>query len=75
MSNNCVIAYMTARTDVPAAGNNPGIPPITSPTRAKFAIKKTQNLILPKRGNVKVLNQLELGLKRSLSWNKYFTIP
>ena len=31
---------MTARTDVPAAGNNPGIPPITSPTRAKFAIKK-----------------------------------
>ena len=31
--------------------------------------------MLPKRGNVKVLNQLESGFKHSLSWNKYFTIP
>ena len=66
---------MTNRTDVPAAGNNPEIPPITSPTRVKFYNKKTQNPMLPKRGNVKVLNQLESRFKRSLSWNKYFTIP
>ena len=67
---------MTNRTDVPAAGNNPEIPPVTSPIRVKFTIKKKkQNPMLPKRGNVKVLNQLESGFKRSLSWNKYFTIP
>ena len=31
---------MTNRTDVPAAGNNPEIPPVTSPIRVKLTIKK-----------------------------------
>ena len=69
-SKNCVLADMTVR----AAGNN--VPTaIVAPSGATFQITDTK-LYLPvvtlsKENDIKVLETLKSGFKRTIKWNKY----
>ena len=60
-SRNCVLADMTV-------ANNP-------PTGLEFQIKDTKLYVpvvtLPKENDIKLLEQLKLGFKRTIKWNKY----
>ena len=60
---------------VRAAGNNNDPPAIVAPTGLEFQIKDTK-LFLPvvtlsKENDIKLLEQLKSGFKRTIKWNKY----
>ena len=68
-SKNCVLAYMTVRA---AQNNNPAI---VAPTGSEFKIRDTK-LHLPvvslsKANDIKLLEQLKSGFKRTIKWDKY----
>ena len=66
---NCVLAEMTRRN---AQGNNPAIVP---PAEITFEITDTKLYVpvvtLSKENDTKLLEQLKLGFKRTIKWNKY----
>ena len=68
-SKNCVLADMTRRN---AQGNNPAIVP---PAELEFKITDTKLYVpvvtLSKENDAKLLQQLKLGFKRNIKWNKY----
>ena len=68
-SKNCVLADMTVRD---AQGNNPAI---VAPVLLEFKITDTKLYIpvvtLSKENEIKLLEQLKSGFKRTIKWNKY----
>ena len=68
-SKNCVLADMTRRN---AQGDNPAI---VAPTGLEFKITDTKLYVpvvtLSKENDTKLLEQLKLGFKRTIKWNKY----
>ena len=68
-SKNCVLVDMTRRN---AQGNNPAIVP---PAELEFKITDTKLYVpvvtLSKENDIKLLEQLKLGFKRTIKWNKY----
>ena len=60
---------MTAR----AAGNNNVPPAIVAPTGLEFQIKDTKLYVpvvtLSKENNIKLLEKLKSGFKRTIKWN------
>ena len=68
-SKKCVLADMTEED---AEGDNPAI---VTPTKLKFEITDTKLYIpvvtLSKENDTKLLEQLKLGFKRTIKWNKY----
>ena len=68
-SKNCVLADMTRRN---AQGNNPSIVP---PAEITFQITDTKLYVpvvtLSKENDIKLLEQLKSGFKRTIKWNKY----
>ena len=70
-SKNCVLADMTVRD---ADGDNPAI---VAPTGLDFKITDTKLyvpvVILSKENDIKLLEQLKTGFKRTMKWNKYRT--
>ena len=68
-SKNCVLADMTRRN---AQGDNPAI---VAPTGLEFKITDTKLYVpvvtLSKENDIKLLEQLKLGFKRTIKWNKY----
>ena len=68
-SKNCVLAYMTARD---AEGDNLAF---VAPTALEFKITDTKLYVtvvtLSKENDIKLLEQLKLGFKRTIKWNKY----
>ena len=68
-SKNCVLADMTRRN---AQGDNPAI---VAPTGLEFKITDTKLYVpvvtLSKENDTKLLEQLKLGFKRTMNWNKY----
>ena len=70
-SKNCVLADMTVR----AAGNNDDPPAIVAPTGLEFQIKDTKLYVpvvtLSKENDIKLLEKLKSGFKRTIKWNKY----
>ena len=66
-SKNCILADMT----VDAAGN----PAIVATTGLELKITDTKLYVpvvsLPKENDIKVLEQLKSGFKRTITWNKY----
>ena len=68
-SKKCVLADITEED---AEGDNPAI---VTPTKLKFEITDTKLYIpvvtLSKENDTKLLEQLKLGFKRTIKWNKY----
>ena len=68
-SKNCVLADMTVRD---AEGDNPAI---AAPTRLEFKIADRKLCVpvvsLSKENDIKLLEQLKSGFKRTIKWNKY----
>ena len=68
-SKNCVLADMTARDA------NCGNPAIVAPSGATFKITGTKLYVpavtLLKENDMKLLEQLKSGFKRTIKWNKY----
>ena len=66
-SKNCVLADMKAN----AAAN----PAIVTPTGLEFKILDTKQYVpvitLSKENDIKLLEELKLGFKRTIKWNKY----
>ena len=72
-SKNCSLAEMT----VTLAGNNDDSPLIVPRTGLEFQITDTKLYVpvvtLSKENDIKLLEQLKSGLKRTLKWNKYIS--
>ena len=70
-SKNCVLADMTIRD----AGNNNNPPAIVVPPGLEFQITGTKLYVpvdtLSKENDIKLLEQLKSGFKRTIKWNKY----
>ena len=68
-SKNCVLANMTVRD---AQGDNPAI---VAPLGLEFQITDTKLYVpvvtLSKENDIKLLEQLKSGFKRTIKWNKY----
>ena len=68
-SKNCVLADMTAKN---AEGTNSAI---IAPLGLKFQITDTKLFVpvitLSNENDIKLLEQLKSGFKRSIKWNKY----
>ena len=66
-SKNCVLADMTVNGDAD--------PAIVAPSGATFKIKETKLYVsvvtLSKENDIKLLEQLKSGFKRTIKWNKY----
>ena len=62
---------MTARN----AGNNNNLSAIVPPSGLEFQIKDTRLyapvVTLSKENDIKLLEKLKLGFKRTIKWNKY----
>ena len=60
---------------VRAAGNNNDPPAIVAPTRSEFQITDTKLYVpvvtLSKEIDIKLLEKLKSGFKRTIKWNKY----
>ena len=60
---------------VRAAGNNNDPPAIVAPTGLEFQITDTKLYVpvvtLSKENNIKLLEQLKTGFKKTIKWNKY----
>ena len=70
-SKNCALADMTVR----AAGNNNDSPAVVAPSDATFKITDTQLYVpvvtLSKENDIKLLEKLKSGFKKTIKWNKY----
>ena len=70
-SKNCVLADMTIRD----AGNNNNPPAIVVPPGLEFQITGTKLYVpvdtLSKENDIKLLEQLKSGFKRTIKWNRY----
>ena len=70
-TKNCVLADMTVRD----AGNNNDPPAIVAPTGLEFQIKDTKLYVpvvtLSKENDIKLLEKLKSGFKKTIKWNKY----
>ena len=70
-SKNCALADMTVR----AAGNNNDPPAIAAPTGLEFQITDTKLYVpvvtLSKENNIKLLEKLKSGFKKTIKWKKY----
>ena len=70
-SKNCVLVDMTERD----AGNNNDPPVFVAPTELEFKITDTKLYVpvvtLSKENDLKLLEQLKKGFKRTIKWNKY----
>ena len=70
-SKNCALADMTVR----AAGNNNDPPTIVALTGLEFQITASKLYIpvvtLSTENNKKLLEQLKLGFKTTIKWNRY----
>ena len=59
------------------ARNNNNPPAIVVPTGLEFQIKDTKLYVpvvtLSKENDIKLLEQLKLGFKRTIKWNKYWS--
>ena len=70
-TKNCVLADMTTRD----AGNNNDPPAIVVPSGATFKITDTKLYVpvvtLSKENDIKLLEQLKTGFKKTIKWNKY----
>ena len=70
-TKSCVLADMTTRD----AGNNNDPPAIVAPSGATFQITDTKLyapvVTLSKENDIKLLEQLKTGFKRTIKWNKY----
>ena len=64
-SKNCAMAHMTRRN---AQGNNPATIPPTEITNTKLYIPV---VTLSKENDIKLLEKLKSGFKRTIKWNKY----
>ena len=57
------------------AGNNNDPPAAVAPTPLEFQIKDTKFYVpivtLSRENDIKFLEQLKLGFKRTIKWNKY----
>ena len=57
------------------AGNNNDPPAIVAPTGSEFQITDTKLYVpvvtLSKENDIKLLEQLKSGFKRTIKWNKY----
>ena len=66
-SKNCVLADVTVNADAD--------PAIVAPSGATFKITDTKLYVpvvtLSKENDTKILEQLKLGFKRTIKWNKY----
>ena len=62
---------------VRAAGNNNDPPAVVAPTGLEFQITDTKLYVpvvtLSKENDIKLLEQLKSGFKRTIKWNKYRT--
>ena len=72
-SENCVLTSNAIReTDLDA---NPPVPEINAPTNATFKTKDTNMYVpvvtLSAENDNKLLEQLKIGFKRTIKWNKY----
>ena len=69
-SKNCVLADMTVRT----ARDNNDPPAFIEPTGLEFQKKDTKLYVpvvtLSKENDIKLLEQLKSGFKRTIKWNK-----
>ena len=69
LSKNCVLADLTVK-----AGRNNN-PVVVAPTGLEFEITDTKLFVpvvtLSKENNIKLLEKLKSGFKRTLKWNKY----
>ena len=74
-SENCVITSKATRDAESDA--NPAVTEINNPTGAIFKIKDTKLYVpvitLSTEDNNKLLYQLNLGFKRTIKWNKYYS--
>ena len=72
-SENCVITSKATRDVDPDA--NPAVAAVNNPTNATFEIKDTKLYIyvvtLSTEDDNKLLEQLKIGFKRTIKWNKY----
>ena len=70
-TKNCVLADMTVK----AVGNNNNPPAIVAPTGLEFQIKDTKLYVpvatLSKENDIKLLEKLKSGFKKTIKWNKY----
>ena len=70
-TKNCVLADMTVR----AVGNNNDPPAIVAPTGLEFKITDTKLYVpvvtLSKENDIKLLEKLKSGFKKTIKWNKY----
>ena len=70
-TKNCVLADMTVR----AAGNNNDSPEIIAPSGTTFEITDTKLYVravtLSKENDIKLLEKLKSGFKKTIKWNKY----
>ena len=74
-SENCVLTNKATRDAVPAQGGNPAVAAVDNPTNATFKITDTKLYVpvvtLSKENDIKLLEQLKSGFKRTIKWNKY----
>ena len=60
---------------VKAVGNNNNPPAIVAPTGLEFQIKDTKLYVpvatLSKKNDIKLLEKLKSGFKKTIKWNKY----
>ena len=74
-SENCVLTDIKTQTAAAAQGDNPARERIDAPTNAIFKITDTKLYVpvvtLSKENDIKLLEQLKTGFKRTIKWNKY----
>ena len=72
---NCEVSNITTQTAAGAQGNFPARERIDAPTNATFKITDTRLYVpivtLSRKGNNNYLEQLKLGFKRTIKWNKH----
>ena len=74
-SENCVLTDITTQTARAPQGDNPARPAINAPTNATFQITDTKLYVpvvtLSTENDKRLLEQLRIGFKRTIKWNKY----
>ena len=72
---NCVLISKATRDTNPDA--KPAVTAINNPTNVIFKITDTKLYVLvvtlSKENEIKLLEQLQLGFKRTIKWNKYWS--
>ena len=74
-SEKCILTDIIIQAARVAQGDNPARPAINAPTSATFKITDTKLYVpvvtLSKENDIKLLEQLKSGFKRTIKWNKY----